>query len=187
MRKLTRREFARLSALGAGALAIPWDLRMAIQKAYAQIPGGTLPPGDVAKYALPLVKPPAMRRSGKRKRRKGRNVDYYEIAVRQFQQQILPPGHPLTTVWSYGSVDRPGTVGEGGSFNYPAFTIEAKYNRPVAVKWINELVDGVTHRPHLLPVDQTLHWCNPAGPRDRRGTDPTPYMGPVPMVTHVHG
>lgn len=43
----------------------------------------------------------------------GKRIDYYEIAVRQFQQQILPPGMPPTTVWSYGSC------------NYPAFTIEA--------------------------------------------------------------
>ena len=46
-------------------------------------------------------------------------VDYYEIAVRQFEQQILPDDLPSTTVWSYGSVNHPGT------FNYPAFTIEA--------------------------------------------------------------
>jgi bilirubin oxidase len=39
-------------------------------------------------------------------------------------------------------------------------------------------------------VDQTLHWANPPGGkkgRDRRGFDPTPYTGPVPIVTHVHG
>ena len=41
--------------------------------------------------------------------------------------------------------------------------------------------------PHLLPVDQTLHWANPPGPRDHRGTDPAPYTGPVPIVSHVHG
>ena len=41
--------------------------------------------------------------------------------------------------------------------------------------------------PHLLPVDQTLHWANPPGPPDTRGSDPAPYTGPVPLVTHVHG
>jgi FtsP/CotA-like multicopper oxidase with cupredoxin domain len=60
------------------------------------------------------------------------------------------------------------------------------------VKWMNELVDPATGNflPHLLPVDQTLHWANPPGGlagRDKRGFDPTPYMGPVPIVTHVHG
>jgi len=51
--------------------------------------------------------------------------------------------------------------------------------------------------PHLLGpvVDQTLHWANP-GPtpcmdqsktKDCATNDPTPYTGPVPIVTHVHG
>ena len=44
--------------------------------------------------------------------------------------------------------------------------------------------------PHLFAVDQTLHWANPPGGiagRDMHGTDPTPYTGPVPLITHVHG
>jgi bilirubin oxidase len=53
---------------------------------------------------------------------------------------------------------------------------------------MNQLVDSQGNfLPHLLPVDQTLHWANPPGPRDSRGTNPNPYAGPVPMVTHVHG
>ena len=63
---------------------------------------------------MPLVFPPAMPGTF------GRSDDRYRIAVRQFQQQILPTGLPPTTVWSYGSINHPGT------FNYPAFTIEAK-------------------------------------------------------------
>jgi spore coat protein A, manganese oxidase len=80
--------------------------------------------------------------------------------VRRFRQQILPQGMPQTTVWSYGSVTDPGT------FNYPAFTIEAKWTAPVRVKWMNQLVDASgDYLPHLLPVDQTLHWANrPAAP-----------------------
>lgn len=143
-------------------------------------------PLGIPKYASPLVIPPAMPRTSKLVRRGEKNIDYYEIAVRQFQQQILPSGLPPTTVWSYGSVNHP------SSFNYPAFTIEAKWNAPVRVKWINDLKDPLTghYLPHLLPVDQTLHWANPPGGmmgRDRNGVDPSPYLGPVPMVTHVHG
>ena len=149
------------------------------------IPGGTLPPGDVDKYVAPLIKPPAMPGDFKK------NKDKYKIAVRQFTQQILPPSHPATTVWSYGSVDYPGTVLEGGTFNYPAFTIEATHNKDVQVIWINDLVDANGNfLPHILPIDQTLHWANPPGGisgRDKHGYDPEPYMGPVPIVTHVHG
>jgi len=111
--------------------------------------------------------------------------DYYEISVRQFEQQILPPPFPKTTVWGYGSRNHPDT------FHSPSFTIEALAGRPVRVKWINELVnpDG-TYLPHLLPVDQTLHWANPPGGdkgKDGHSLNPKPYMGPVPIVTHVHG
>ncbi len=162
--------------------------------AKAAIPGGTLDPNLVPKYAAPLVIPPAMPRSSKVKVRGAKNIDYYQIAARQFQQQILPAGYPATTVWSYGSVDFPGTAAQGGSFNYPAFTIEAKYNKPVRVKWINDLVDANGNfLPHLLPVDPTLHWANPAGGvagRDMRPMFealPDLYTGPVPQVTHVHG
>jgi len=145
-----------------------------------------LDPTSVPKYQAPLVIPPVMPRTGKIKQRRAKNIDYYEIAVREFQQQILPAGMPMTTVWSYGSANHPGT------FNYPAFTIESKWNKPARVKWINDLVDPVSGNflTHLLPVDQTLHWANPPGGeagKDTRGLDPAPYAGPVPIVTHVHG
>jgi spore coat protein A, manganese oxidase len=109
-----------------------------------------------------------------------------EIAMQQFQQQILPSGLPSTTVWGYGS------YGDDATFHAPSFTIEATYNKPVRVKWINNLIDKDSKRflPHILPVDQTLHWANPPGGaamRDHRGEDPESYAGPVPMVTHVHG
>jgi FtsP/CotA-like multicopper oxidase with cupredoxin domain len=174
-----RRTFLKTGALTGAAVLVPWN--RLIRQAYAQTPGGTLLPADVDKYALPLVIPPAMPKT-KSIVSRGRTVDYYEIAVRQFTQRILPTGLPLTTVWSYGSVQNPGT------FNYPAFTIESQWRRPVRVKWINQLVDSNNnYLPHLLPVDQTLHWANPPGPRDGHGMSQAPYTGPVPMVVHVHG
>ena len=134
------------------------------QSSNAQIPGGSLDPADVTKYAAPLIIPPAMPRTDKITAQGGKNIDYYEIAVRQFEQQILPSGLPKTTVWSYGSLAAPGTVAEGGSFNYPAFTVETEWRQAIRVKWINDLVDeNGDYLPHLLPVDQTLHWANPVG------------------------
>jgi bilirubin oxidase len=159
------------------------------------VPGGTLDPTTIPKYAAPLVDPPRMPRTPTPQP----GVDYYEIAVRQFQQQILPGGFPQTTVWGYGS-----RSAATNTFNYPGFTIEATVNKPVRVKWVNELKDlnpasptFGNFLPHLLPVDPTLHWANPtrmgnAGAIDSRpdftglGT-PGPYTGPVPLVTHLHG
>jgi spore coat protein A len=185
---ITRRRFLKLSALTGGGIFLYSRLGFPL-RAFAAIPGGTLDPISIPKYQAPLVIPPAMPRTGKIKVRGGKNIDYYEIAVRQFQQQILPPGMPPTTVWSYGSVNHPGT------FNYPAFTIESKWNKPARVKWINDLKDPVTgdYLPHILPVDPTLHWANPPGGNTARDTRPvfetTPgrYTGPVPIVTHLHG
>jgi hypothetical protein len=182
MIRMTRRRLLEYGVAGGATLFVP--LRFASRPAMAQVPGGTLPPGSIPKYVSPLVIPPAMPRTAAPPA--VRNVDYYEIAVRQFQQNILPPAMGLTTtVWSYGSAHHP------GSFNYPAFTIEANWRTPVRVKWINELVDANGHYlPHLLPVDQTLHWANPPGGpsgTDSHGTDPTRYTGPVPIVTHLHG
>jgi spore coat protein A len=180
-----------ISLIGAGYL-LQSELGNSGSKMRIQaIPGGTLIPDSVDKYVLPLIKPPAMPPSSSNK-----NKDKYKIAVRQFTQRILSPPWPETTVWSYGSIDNPGT------FNYPAFTIEVKWNKTVQVQWRNELVDAMRNPlPHLLPVDPTLHWANPIGMRDMR---PNPadtaywthpylqgpngnYTGPVPIVTHVHG
>jgi FtsP/CotA-like multicopper oxidase with cupredoxin domain len=123
----------------------------------------------------------------------GANVDYYEISMKQFLQQVLPAGLPATMLWGYGAVSSDSKRGLL-LHNAPSLTLEAKHNKPMRIKWINDLVDGNgNYLPHLLPVDQTLHWANPPGGttnRDKRPTftsTPDPYTGPVPIVTHVHG
>jgi len=138
-----------------------------------------LDPEAIPKYVTPLVIPPVMRDDGQ--------ADSYDIAVRQFKQQILPGGHwnaitgrsdtfPSTTVWSYGPASDPapdssaipgGAVGlapaPNSQFNYPAYTIEATSYAPVSVRWLNDLVDASgKYLKHLLPVDQTAHWANPS-------------------------
>jgi FtsP/CotA-like multicopper oxidase with cupredoxin domain len=175
----TRREFIRISAAGAGGLYLTSPFGSGT-RLLAQIPGGTLPPKIIPKFVEPLVIPPAMPLTWS-----DGATDYFRIAVRQFRQQILPASMPRTTVWGYGSVDNPAT------FHYPSFTIEATVGRATRVTWINQLIDGRgQYLPHLLDVDQTLHWANPPGGiqgRDRRGRDAQPYRGPVPIVTHLHG
>ncbi len=74
----------------------------------------------------------------------------YEIAVRQFQQQLhrdLPP----TTVWGYGDGPTGGT--------YPGPTIVTTMNQPITVTWINDLRDasGNLRTDHYLNVDMCPH------------------------------
>ncbi|MGW2182286.1 multicopper oxidase family protein [Streptomyces sp. NPDC001732] len=144
-----------------------------------------LDPGEVDKYVTPLVVPSVMPQAGGGI---ADHIDRYVIGVRQFRQQVLPPGLPATTVWGYGSTLHT------RSFHYPAFTVEARAGTPVRVRWKNQLLDRKgRYLPHLLPVDPTLHWANPPGgtpARDSRPgfrSTPGPYTGPVPIVTHLHG
>jgi hypothetical protein len=193
---LTRRQFPKIGAAGAGLYLIS-RVNGITRIAYAQIPGGTLDPGSVSKYQTPMLIPPVMPKAGIIKNKMGKNADYYEISMKQFLQQILPAGLPAglpaTTVWGYGAVT---SASKKGLLlhNAPSLTIEASYNTPVRVKWINDLKDANGNfLRHLLPVDPTLHWANPPGGINGRDTRPTftntppRYEGPVPIVTHVHG
>jgi FtsP/CotA-like multicopper oxidase with cupredoxin domain len=181
---ISRRRFVQ-GGIGAGAGLLMWRFMGGRAWARPAVTRG-FDAASIPKYVTPLVIPPVMPRTGMLGS-KNRGGSYYEIAVREFRQHILPPSLGLepTKVWSYGSVNHSGT------FNYPAFTIEATWGRPVRVKWINGLVRGNgKFRPHLLAIDQTLHWANPPGGargRDTHGSDQAPYRGPVPMVTHLHG
>ncbi|MGD2076308.1 MAG: multicopper oxidase domain-containing protein [Gammaproteobacteria bacterium] len=136
------------------------------------LPGGTLDPTTIPKYVQPLVIPPVMDDTG--------TANDYDIAVRQFQQQILPGGHwnavspacqseeidcnlPPTTVWSYGPAadSLPDSSGiDGGAlgvapalnsqFNYPAFTVENTVGDPTKVDWINDLKENFGAGPKFL-------------------------------------
>jgi len=189
---VTRRNFLKLT----GASTLGWYVGTQVgwmERAFAQIPGGTLDPSSVPKYQTQLLVPPVMPRAGTIRQTGGKPIDYYEISMRQFDQQILPADMPMTTVWGYGAVS---SASRRGLLihNAPSLTIESMWNRPVRVKWINDLKDADgDYLPHLLPVDPTLHWANPPGGtvgRDMRPTfeeTPGPYTGPVPIVTHLHG
>jgi spore coat protein A, manganese oxidase len=89
---------------------------------------------------------------------------FIEIEARQATQSLglvdpvtLSP--LMTTIWGY----------EG---SYPGPTLVVRRDVPLDVRWTNAL-----SVPHLLPVDQTLHWAMP---------DDYPACG-IPIVTHVHG
>ena len=156
------------------------------------LPGGTLDPLSIPKYVTPLVIPPVMKVAACDGGSAGMSCTIrdndYDIAVRQFQQQILPggiwdalssrsDGFPATTLWSYGPAadplpDSSGITGNtmdvgvapapNSQFNYPAYTMENIKDSSTTVNWINDLVDANGDAlPHLFAVDQSLHWANP--------------------------
>jgi spore coat protein A len=114
------------------------------------------------------------------------DYDYYEIGMYQVEQPLglIDPvtGAPLLTkVWGYGT--GPGFP----NATYPGRTFILQKDRQARVKWTNNLtVDGSemgTPLPHLLPVDETLHWAFalPGYELNQIATDG------VPVVPHVHG
>ena len=205
---LSRRTF--LVSTAGGLLTLwAWDHAGTRVAVAAGLPGPSLNAGGIPQFTRPLLIPGTMPRARRLVTASG-PVDYYEIAVRQFRQQILPDTLPMTTVWGYGS----SAQSTGRSvFHSPALTIEATQGVPVRIRWANELVDADgKYLPHLLPVDPTLHWANPGRSPGHGGmpatdirpdfdgltyvpvgdyTDPatqyTRYTGPVPLVTHLHG
>ena len=133
-------------------------------------------PTTIPKYTTPLIIPPVMPPAGRGGTNNANGApNVYQIAVRQFQQQILPTvdasGAPTsygkTTVWSYGSAldPRKGPKADA-TFNYPAYTIETRTNQIDRVLWVNDLVDDKgNYLPHLLPVRSTRPCTGPT----RRG------------------
>ena len=93
---ITRRTFLKYAA----GTALTWYAfdKFGVLKTLAQIPGGTLDPTLVPKFQTPLLIPPVMPRAAKLVQRGGKNVDYYEISMKQIRQQILPASLPQTTV-----------------------------------------------------------------------------------------
>lgn len=95
-----------------------------------------------------------------------------------------------TYVWGYAVNNGVSTSGP----NYPAFTIEARRNVPVNVTYTNSLDNTTSKLQKYITVDQTIHWADPQNQLDPNaipGQQPegplTPYSGPIPVVTHLHG
>lgn len=201
----SRRSFLMVS--GAGVLTLyASSVAGSAPEALAQTRVPDLIPADrIRQFAQPLVLPGTMPRAGRIHTPQGK-ADLYDLAIRQFDQRMLPDG-PKTTVWGYGATDSAST------FSTPALTIRAKRGVPTRVRWRNELVDSKGNfLPHMFAVDPTLHWANPgkepghggvvstdvkpdfAGRKYARPEDfaspklqYTDYDGPVPLVPHLHG
>ena len=193
MNRLTRRALVRGGIAAGAAFSSPAGGPCGRPRP-RRLPSGAPPldPLTIPKYVEPLVIPPAMPQAPQERRPAGLSAetDYYEIAVRQFQQHD-PPGE------SRSADDR----------------LELRRHRPARLVQLPRLHDRGDGGPAGAGgVDQRaggrqrqLPAPPPAG-RSRRSTGPTravarpagtsrpsstatpgPYTGPVPIVVHLHG
>jgi len=160
------------------AMAVSLTLLGAASAGAVVLPGGPngLDPLLVPKFNSALVIPPEMPKTvaGSTYNSNQPAADY-NIAERQFAQQILPiagcstraraaagfkppvcagTAFKPTTVWSYGRADDAAPAvapvpAADSSFNYPAFTMETVNGTAVNVRWINELVTLTNGRPTI--------------------------------------
>ncbi|MHB9111041.1 MAG: multicopper oxidase family protein [Thermoleophilia bacterium] len=154
---LTRRRFLKLGSAAGAGLLVPWQLSLGCGDATTPTDESTAMdyrlPADIDRFIDPLPLPRVLVPDTSAYE----GSDYYEIALTQFAQQLhsqLPP----TPVWGYAG-------------SYPGPTIEARRDRPVRVKWINDDLPTT----HLLndSIDTTIY----------RGM----ALPEVRTIAHLHG
>jgi FtsP/CotA-like multicopper oxidase with cupredoxin domain len=169
--KLTRRDFAKLSAVAGGALALPgWARRASGDVLAPGLSDPALQPKFVHTVPNPLdpgflFQPDGMGR--------------YAVEVRQTKQKTGLVGRNgkllSTTVWGYG--DDRGPTWPGRTFQVKS--VAAGGPAEAQVRWENRLGGN----KHLLPLDTSLHWAYSLAGYD----DFTIQNDGVPIVTHLHG
>jgi FtsP/CotA-like multicopper oxidase with cupredoxin domain len=146
------------------------------------LPGGTLDPLTIPKYVQPLVIPPVMPKAVQQPLDPATGAPYvgatatdYNIAVRQFKQQILPGGawnlvngradaFPPTPIWSYGPEEIPAAdvaaavspmpLNANNALGLPA-TPTGYFNYP------SFTIEQTSQEPAVAPVvPTTIRWIN---------------------------
>lgn len=156
---LSRRSLLKLFAVGATGLILPQGLR--VGKARGDEPF-LLDPLTHPKYQVALPRPTRLNVAA------GGNFLVEIKETVQWLGLVDRWGDPLpTSVWGYGVPGRATT--------FPGPTLVARRDVPIGVKWTNKLPKSRSAPyNHLLPLDQTVHWADPA-------------KGGIPVVTHLHG
>ncbi len=145
--------------------AANWATSPLLRKFVDALPGvGAAAANDLGQY-IPLAVPDTITYPGS---------DYYELAVRQFAEQLhsdLPP----TRLRGYVQLNR-GTDARGrntvepAAIHYLGPLIRARRGRPVRIKFVNQLPGGSAGKL-FLPVDTTVTGAG-AGPRGGDQTYP---------------
>ena len=132
-----RRTFLKTAAMASAAALIPWRRTyaafaqtMPLQKFVQPLRGLGGPAGIPVATPIPGIYP---------------GVDYYELALREFTDQLHPSLGP-TTLWGYGNA-----AAAPGQFRHLGGVIVANRGVPVRIKPVNELPNA-----HILPVDESI-------------------------------
>ena len=189
---VSRREFLKIGGAAAGGLFFVTKIGGKVQRVFAQIPGGTLDPANVLKYQTPMLIPPAMPRG-----RQGQAEEGEEHRLLRDRHAPVPTADPAGHV---ASDDGLGIRTRRGSKWVSAFQRPFPDNRS-QMQQTGPESSGSTN--WWMPTGTTCPTCcrltrrctgrirragrlvaTPARPSPARLA---PYIGPVPMVTHVHG
>jgi spore coat protein A len=167
---ITRRQFlASLGVTVAGLLLVPSKQRIAVASSGGRLRPLPHPlyrepiadPTSIPKFVQPLAVPGEL----------GMRVDavaggVLSMTMAETTQDVLGLGIG-TPVWGYGLAGRPVT--------WPGPTVVAGRDRPLQVRWRNQLPTR-----HLGPVDHTLHWAFSHSGHSIETAG-------VPAVPHLHG
>jgi spore coat protein A len=149
---MLRRKFLKLSAMAGAATLFPWRSAYAAFAQTLPLTKFIQPLRGLGPSGIPLLTPDPVTYPG---------VDYYKIAVSEFQDQLHPELPGMTTLWGY----RDATPGAPQS--HLGGVIVARRGTPVRITFENHLPER-----HILPVDTSI---------------PGAELGPNRVVAHLHG
>jgi spore coat protein A len=195
--RLSRRDFMKLSGLGAGAAALAGPMRVlpgvtgvtAPVRSYVPLAAGLSDPALQPKFMdlVPNALDPGFLFKDLNQNGGPVQKPNFSLRVRQTSQAtgLIDPknGRKLkTNVWGYGAdtVSWPGQT-------FQVMSTSAGGTDETVVRWENELQG----KSHLLPVDTNLHWAYSLHEdSSANGVDYRQYSiksNGVPIITHLHG
>ena len=192
-RRYSRRTFvAWVGGASAGFYLFGRLPGMSAPAALAAIPVGTLNPLGVPKYQTPMLIPPVMPTARKITDRRGQKIDYYEISVKQFPQQILPPAFRRPRCGATARSLRRARAACCFTTRHRSPSRRSGTTRPREM----DQRPCRTRTANICPTCcRSIRRCTgptrPAARRPGHAADLRSHSwslhGPVPIVTHVHG